>query len=331
MPLDPSIRPTDWYPQLLRVVQPWICRYPLIESQGNFGSIDGNPPCGMQFNEIRLHDWGALLLEGDVSSGGDEAFSSVFPQLLCNGAWAHSGEFEHELHPEVEGPASVDPEVVVPTGRMKGGKVESFFPPHNLLEACAALEFLLDHPDAAPSELLRILKGPDFPTGGTILNDTSLEQIYASGKGELIVAGRATVERLSGGRSLLTIREMPYGINKTDLISRIAHRIREGWLEGVEDVRDVSDRDDVRVEIEIKQGVDPHSIERQFHETGLVQNRLVVKMVVLEEDTPRQVSLFEMMKGHLERNRATLGERSLRELLRRMGAKSDSRRTKIGE
>lgn len=216
--------------------------------------------------------------------------------------------------------------------------MESFLPAHNLGEVCAALEFRLDHPGASLPELLRILRGPDFPTGGVLLNDTRLEGLYQSGKGELIVAGRVTFEDLPGGRSLVTIREIPYGVGKTDLMKRAAHRMREGWLAGVADIRDLSFGEGVQVEIEVKARTDPHKIVEQLHEMGLLQTRIQVRMIVSDGGIARQAGLLDLMKSHLEGRGQSLRrgssdadvDRLLREELRGLAGESDRRRTSVG-
>ncbi len=338
---DPSVPLWDWYALLLRLGQPWLSRYPLLDTLGNFGNIDGDPPCGMQFNEVGLAAWGRLLASEP----------SAFPQLLVNGAWSHDGGFEHELdgkpptsvelqaRENVEGAeGDLDPVNVVPTGRLVGGTLRSFLLPHNLGEICAGLLRLVEAPGTGLSGVLESIKGPDFPTGGVLLAGAGLERLYRTGEGEVEVAARARVEEGNRGRTLVVVSEIPYGIDKARLFEGACVHVQEGRLPSVIDVRDLSNRDGIRIEVEVERGGDPERVLQELHRTEVLRNRVPVRMVVEDRGASRTVGLLELMRSCLEGRRAALRDRLaaaeaeevLRRELRDLGGRSDPRRTLVG-
>ncbi|MCF7887531.1 MAG: DNA gyrase subunit A, partial [Candidatus Omnitrophica bacterium] len=216
------------YDALVRMAQDFSLRYPLIDGQGNFGSIDGDPAAAMRYSECRMSRPSDYILQDiekdtvkffpnfDNSLKEPEVLPSVLPNLICNGA----------------------------SGIAVG--MSTNIPPHNLGEVCDALIHLIDNPQASVKKLHKYIKGPDFPTGGIICGKTDILNIYKSGRGKLTVRARAAVEK-EKNREYIVITEIPYQLNKTTLLEQIANIINKGKIEGVSDLRDESDRDGIRV------------------------------------------------------------------------------------
>ena len=332
---DPSTSAMDYCAMGLRLVQDWVCRYPLIEAQGNFGTIDGDPPSGMRYTEVRLHPRGRSLLADPGMEEGDPLLP--FPHLLCNGAWGHSGTslpddgeevFEQDLPPHL-----CD---CVPHEPIHLGELLSFLPPHNLAEVGRALVLLIDRPGAALGELLERIAGPDFPTGGLLVNRESLLSIYEGGEGVLRLYGRTEILRNERGKTVIVIHELPYGVTKTPLIEQIAGMVKEGGMREVSDIRDLTSREAMRLELEVRPGANPQPIWERLLEETLLRREVQVRMKVRTSGEPHHVGLLDLLHAWkepaLEALRRRSGSRS-DELLRRHVASwidsSDLRRTTI--
>ena len=204
------------YPTLVRMAQPFNMRYVLVDGQGNFGSIDGDPPAAMRYTEARLTTYAVQMLEDldkdtvDFVSNYDETrqepvvLPSRFPNLLCNGA------------------------VGIAVG------MATSIPPHNLAEVCDALIHLIANPEAPVEDLMRYLPGPDFPTGGIICGTAGIREAYETGRGLITVRGRAAIEEGRGGRRVIAVTEIPYNVSKAGLIERIAELVKDGTLDAKE-------------------------------------------------------------------------------------------------
>src|SRR5215472_9962482 len=222
------------YDALVRMGQPFSLRYPLIDGQGNFGSVDGDPPAAMRYTEARLSAiTGELMADIDKQTvdmmpnyDGSEEEPSVLParipNLLINGA----------------------------SGIAVG--MTTNIPPHNLREVAAATKHLIDNPEATTEDLLTFIKGPDFPTGGLVMGTAGIKAAYSTGHGRIIVRARHTFEQAANGRERIIIDELPYTVNKAALVAKIAELVSERKLEGIADLRDESDRDGMRIVIELK-------------------------------------------------------------------------------
>jgi hypothetical protein len=297
--VDPSLSLVDLYGTLLRMVRPWICRYPWLDTQGNFGSVDGDRASGPRFNEISFFE--------------DEG--AEIPGLLCNGAWAHSGtwtsmpEDEDGFLRHCEAP--------------DGGELLAFLPPHNLGDVARALTLLLDRPSSTLEDVLRVLPGPDFPTGGVLINPEALPAIYASGKGELRVRSRLRIDALPRGKFCVVISEIPFELSTTELMERIAAGMQEGRLTDIADVRDVSDRDRLRIEVEAARGKDPKWILHQLRHDHRLESTIPVRMIVRRGSTESQVGFMELLRLAMERIPGPDVRRTLNDWILR----SDSRRT----
>ncbi len=286
------------YPTLVRMAQPWVMRFPLVDGQGNFGSVDDDPPAAMRYTEARLTPVAMEMLADldkdtvdfvpnfDQTRREPVVLPARFPNLLVNGA----------------------------TGIAVG--MATSIPPHNLGEVVDALVALLDDPDLPNEEILRLVKGPDFPTGGLILGRDGIREAYTTGRGSLVMRGKATVEELRGGRLAIVITELPYMVNKAALISRIAELVREKKVQGVSDLRDESDREGMRVVVELRRDANPQVVLNQLYRYTQMQTNFGVILLALVGGVPRQLTLREMLLHYLEHRRQVVTRRTRFELAR---------------
>ncbi|MFZ0887130.1 MAG: DNA gyrase subunit A [Candidatus Binataceae bacterium] len=285
------------YDALVRMAQPWSMRYPLIDGQGNFGSIDGDPPAAYRYTECRLTRLAELLLADidketvdfvpnyDGSQEEPEVLPSMPPNLLINGS----------------------------DGIAVG--MATNIPPHNLGEVCTALLRLIEKPDTSFEEILDIIPGPDFPTGGQLLGRNTIRQAYLNKRGILTMRALAAIETdKRSGKASIIVREIPYQVNKTRLIERIAELVDEKRIDGISDLRDESDRDGMRIVIELKRDSDPKIVLNQLHKLTPMQESYGLNMLAIHEGRPRDFSLREMLVAFLEHRKVVLTRRSVFEL-----------------
>jgi DNA gyrase subunit A len=280
------------YPTLVRLAQDFATRYLLVEGQGNFGSIDGDPPAAMRYTEARMTAFATQMLEDidkatvDYVPNYDETreepvvLPSKFPNLLCNGA------------------------VGIAVG------MATSIPPHNLAEVCDALIHLIASPGASVSDLMKHVAGPDFPTGGIIHGTAGLRGAYETGRGHITVRGRVSVEEAKGGKKLIVIREIPYNINKTNLIERIAELVKDQRVDGISDVVDLSDRDGMRVEVEVKKGEDAEVILNQLYALTPLQETFSIIMIALVAGRPQTLSLKQILLAYLDHRKDVIRRRT---------------------
>ena len=280
------------YPTLVRMAQDFATRYPLVEGQGNFGSIDGDPPAAMRYTEARLTTYAVQMLEDldkdtvDFVSNYDETrqepvvLPSRFPNLLCNGA------------------------VGIAVG------MATSIPPHNLAEVCNALIHLIANPEAPVEDLMRYLPGPDFPTGGIICGTAGIREAYETGRGLITVRGRAAIEEGRGGRRVIAVTEIPYNVSKAGLIERIAELVKDGTLDAISDVRDLSDREGMRLEIEVKKGEDPEIVLNQLYALTPLQDTFSIIMIALVHGRPRTLSLRDMLRSYVDHRKEVVRRRT---------------------
>ncbi len=269
------------YDAMVRLAQPFSMRLPLVDGQGNFGSMDGDPPAAMRYTEARLAPPAAALLDDidkdtvdwrpnyDESAREPEVLPAQFPHLLVNGA-----------------------------GGIAVGMATNI-PPHNLGEVVDATIALLRDPELSAEELAEHLPGPDFPTGGIIVGRDGIRQAYTSGRGSLVVRGRAHIEEYRKDRYAIVITEIPYLVNKARLVERIAELVREKKLDGVADLRDESDREGVRVVVELRRDVDPEVVLNRLYRFTPLQTTFSVNMVALAGGRPRLLNLREVLAAFL--------------------------------
>ncbi len=266
------------YDTMVRMVQDFSLRYPLIDGQGNFGSLDGDAPAAMRYTEARMTPIAEELLQDidkdtvDFVPNFDESLKeptvlpSVLPNLLINGS----------------------------SGIAVG--MATNIPPHNLNEVVDALALLIDKPDANIKDLMKIIKGPDFPTGAIIYGEEGIDEAYRSGRGRIIVRARANTETVRGGRSNIIISEIPYMVNKANLIEKIAELVNEKKIEGISEVRDESDKDGLRIVIELKRDAQESVILNQLYRHTQMQVTFGVIMLALVDGVPQVLNLKQMLQ-----------------------------------
>jgi DNA gyrase subunit A len=279
------------YEAMVRLAQDFTLRYPLVDGQGNFGSIDNDPPAAMRYTEARMASITMEILADidkdtvDFQPNFDGSLSepvvlpSILPNLLANGS----------------------------SGIAVG--MATNIPPHNLGELCDALIHLIDNPDATLEELAGIVKGPDFPTGGTILGQEGIRQAYATGRGRLVVQGRAEID----GRQIV-ISEVPYLTNKAALVERIALLVKEKRLEGIAEVRDESDRHGLRVVVELRrEGIAQRVLNSLYRLTAL-RSTYAINMLALVDGQPQLLPLKYALQHHIDLLYQVITRRSQYEL-----------------
>lgn len=280
------------YDTMARLSQDFSLRYPLVDGQGNFGSIDGDPPAAMRYTEARLRSIGEEMLADinedtvDWTPNFDESLEepavlpSRIPNLLVNGS----------------------------TGIAVG--MATNMPPHNLGEAIDVCCELLDNPGAELGELMALMTGPDFPTGGIILGREGIIDAYRTGRGKLTVRGRVDVEHGRKGRQSIIISEIPYMVNKTNFIETIAKCVQSGMIDGVSDLRDESDRKGMRIVVELEKSADPNLVLRQLYTRTQLQSTFgIINLAVLDGQT-KEFPLKEMVVVFLDHRRAVVRRRT---------------------
>ncbi|NOX62701.1 MAG: DNA gyrase subunit A [Chloroflexi bacterium] len=295
---------TAVYDAMVRMAQDFSMRYPLVDGQGNFGSIDGDNAAAMRYTEARLSEIAGTMLADleketvDFRPNFDDTLQeptvlpALLPNLLINGA----------------------------SGIAVG--MATNIPPHNLGEVVDALAFMIDHyhalDDISLEHLMYFIKGPDFPTGGMVYryrngkegSEDVIAKAYASGKGRLIVQAKVHIEAMSRNRSRLVVTELPYQTNKTRLIERIADLVRDGRIEGITDLRDESDRQGMRIVIEMTRNVDPKDVLDQLYKYTPMRQTFGVNLLALVDGEPRVLSLKRMLYLYLEHRREIVRRRT---------------------
>ena len=283
------------YDTLVRMAQPFSMRYPLIDGQGNFGSMDGDPPAAMRYTEARMAPIAEELLADiekdtvDFQSNYDDRLEepvvlpAAFPNLLVNGS----------------------------SGIAVG--MSTNIPPHNLGEIIDATVEVIENPDCGLEDLLEHVKGPDFPTGATIVGRAPIHEAYATGRGRLRVRADYELEERDGERDRIVITELPFQTNKARLVERIAENVNEGRIEGISDLRDESDRDGVRVVIEVTRGANIDVVENQLLEHHLEETFGVINLALVDGQ-PRLLSLKETIEEYVAHRKTVVRRRSEYEL-----------------
>jgi DNA gyrase subunit A len=285
------------YDALARMAQPFSMRYPLIDGQGNFGSIDGDPPAAYRYTECKLTRLAERLLADidkdtvdfipnfDGSQEEPEILPAQIPNLLINGS----------------------------DGIAVG--MATNIPPHNLTEVANAVLALIDKPELPLEKILDIIPGPDFPTGGQLLGRQSIRQAYLTGRGTLMMRALAAIETdKRSGRASIIVREIPYQVNKSRLVERIAELVNEKRLDGISDLRDESDRDGMRIVIELKRDTEPRVVLNQLYKLTQMQLGYGLIMLGIHEGRPREMGLRDILLAFIEHRRVVLTRRTQFEL-----------------
>src|SRR6266403_1515087 len=272
------------YPTLVHMAQPWAMREMLIDGQGNFGSVEGDPPASMRYTEARLEHLGAALMTDmekdtvDFVPNYDETrteptvFPSAFPNLLVNGG----------------------------TGIAVG--MATNIPPHNLVEIIDGICAQIDNPDITLDELMKHVKGPDFPTGCAICGASGIKQYLETGRGSMKVRGKAGVEELKGGKEQIVVTEIPYNVNRATLVERIAQLVNEKVLSEISAVRDESD-ENTRVVSELKRDANPKIVINNLYKHTALESSFAVIMLAIDHGRPKLLSLKEANAAYIEHRR----------------------------
>src|SRR5512143_1664108 len=293
------------YDAMARMAQDFSMRALLVDGEGNFGSVDGDPPAAMRYTEARLTaaalDMLADIAKETVDFGENfdgtlrepTVLPSAIPNLLVNGA----------------------------TGIAVG--MATNIPPHNLAEVVDALVFMLhkwDHlDDVNVDDLMEFVEGPDFPTGGIIIEqkgEEGIEAAYGKGRGRVTIQARAHVEEMERGKSRIIVTELPYQVNKSSLIERIAELVRDGHLEGITDLRDESDRQGLRIVIELSKNVEPEKILADLYKRTPMQSTFSINLLALVDNEPRLLNLKQALRVYLDHRLMVIKRRTEFELER---------------
>jgi len=271
------------YDTLVRMAQNWSMRYPLIDGQGNFGSVDGDSPAAMRYTESRMSAITAQMLADIEKQTVDETdnydsrlkepvvLPSAIPNLLVNGSYG------------------------IAVG------MATSCPPHNITEVCDAIVHYIDNPECNTNDLMKFVEGPDFPTGGIIYGREGLGEAYHTGRGKISVRAKVLFEHdKASNKDRIIVTEIPYQVNKSRLIEAIAGLVREKIVEGITDLRDESDRDGMRILIEVRKGDEPQVILNQLYKHTQMQETFSILMLALVNNQPRVLSLFEVIHYYVK-------------------------------
>ncbi|MFP4409593.1 MAG: DNA gyrase subunit A, partial [Spirochaetaceae bacterium] len=267
------------YDALVRLAQPFSMRYPVVNGQGNFGSVDGDPPAAMRYTEAKMQSLAEEMLRDikketvDFGPNYDDTLQEptvlpgAFPYLLANGA----------------------------SGIAVG--MATNIPPHNIREIADAISAVIENPNITIDELLKHhITAPDFPTGGIIYGTRGIREAYKTGRGKITIRSRFSIESNKSGRDIIVIHEIPYQVNKATMITRIADLVRDKRIEGISDLRDESDRNGLRVIIELKKGVSPKIILNQLFTHTQLQVNFNVNALALADGRPKLLNIKDMIQ-----------------------------------
>lgn len=290
------------YDALVRMVQEFSSRYPLLAGHGNFGSVDDDPPAAMRYTETRLAAIGNEALLNEI---GDATVNFI-------------GNFDNSQQEPTVLPSQLPILLLNGSSGIAVGMATNI-PPHNLGEIVDGLIALVEHPDLSDKKLLELIPGPDFPTGGEIIETSGIWDAYTTGRGSIPVRGIAQIEEIPAGRgrhrrTAIVITELPFQVNKAGWIEKVADLVTQGRLEGISDLRDESDRDGIRVVIELKREANPHKLLNLLYKQTALQTNFGVIMLALDGGQPRQMPLREMMQRFLDFREETLTRRYQHEL-----------------
>ncbi|MBD3878149.1 MAG: DNA gyrase subunit A [Quinella sp. 1Q5] len=283
---------TSVYDAIVRMAQDFSMRYMLADGHGNFGSVDGDPAAAMRYTEVRMSKISELMLQDiekdtvDFVPNYDESLKepsvlpAKFPQLLVNGSSGIA--------------------VAMATN----------IPPHNIGEIIDATLYLIDEPDASTRELMKLVKGPDFPTAGLIIGKEGIRDAYASGRGAIKMRARTSIEKLSNGKSRIVVTELPYQVNKARLIEKIADLVRDKTIEGITDLRDESDRDGMRIAIDLRRDATPQIVLNLLFKHTQMQDTFGVNMIALVDGKPQLLNLKEILKHYIRHQEEVITRRT---------------------
>ena len=280
------------YPTLVRMGQDFNYRYPLVLGQGNFGSLDGDPPAAMRYTEAKMREVTVELMEDmglntvDFQPNYDETrleptvLPGKFPNLLCNGS----------------------------TGIAVG--MATSMPPHNVTEVCDGIIKVIEDPDISIMDLMEIIKGPDFPTGATICGKSGIWEGYTTGRGTVVVRAKIHIETTKSGKKQIVATEIPYQINREKILERIAELVKEDVLHGISEVRNESDRDGNRLVIELKRGEEEDVILNKLYRHTKLQDSFSINLIAIVDGRPQTLNLKQMVVCYIDHRRVVIRRRT---------------------
>ncbi len=286
---------TAVYDSMVRMAQEFSLRYPLINGQGNFGSIDGDRAAAMRYTEARLQRLSEEILKDLDKDTVD--FVENFDGSLKEPAYL---------------PCKVPNLLINGSSGIAVGMATNI-PPHNLSEVCDAMEVLIDNPECEVTDLMEHVKGPDFPTGGIITGSMGIKSAYAKGRGKVIVKAKTSIEETNGKKKII-VHEIPYMVNKSNLLQQIAENVRDKRIEGVSDLRDESDREGMRIVVELKQSANETVVLNQLFKHSRLQESFSMLMLSIVDKEPKVLGLKEMLSEFLKHRKLVVTRRTAYEL-----------------
>ncbi len=280
------------YPTLVRMAQDFNCRYTLVNGQGNFGSMDGDPPAAMRYTEARMAHASMTMMEGlkqntvDFIPNYDETrmepvvLPSKFPNILCNGS----------------------------SGIAVG--MATSIPPHNVNEICDGIIKVIDNPDVTIDELMEIIRGPDFPTGALICGTKGIKDGYKTGRGTITVRARSYIETTKTGKKSIVVTEIPYQLNRDKIIERIAELVKNDQIKGITDVRNESDREGSRIVIDVKKGIEEEVVLNQLYKHTKLQDSYSIIMIALINNRPETLNLKQLIVAYIDHRKEVIQRRT---------------------
>ncbi|HWA84485.1 MAG TPA: DNA gyrase subunit A [Fimbriimonadaceae bacterium] len=286
------------YPTLVRMAQPWSLRYPLIQGQGNFGNIDGDAPAAMRYTECRLTPLAMELMEDldrdtvewidkySTTTVEPTVFPGKFPNLICNGSQGIAVGMATNL------------------------------PPHNLTEVCNALLLRIDDPESTLDQVMEVMPGPDFPTYGIIMGAKGIRSAYETGRGSIVMQAKTMIENGDAGKSVIVVTEIPYQVNKENLVKSIAAIAKERKFDGILNVQDYSDKRGMRIEVEVRRDVNPNKALNYLLKHTNLRTTFGAIMLSLADLAPRTCPMIVMLDEYLKHRRNVIERRTRYELMR---------------
>jgi len=284
------------YDTLVRMAQDFSLRYPLVDGQGNFGSVDGDAAAAMRYTEARL------------AAIADETLGDIDKDTVNFGP-----NFDSSLKEPLLLPATLPNLLVNGSSGIAVGMATNI-PPHNLNEVADAINYLLDNPETEAKDLMRYVKGPDFPTGGVICGKAGIKEAYTTGKGKLTVRARATVEHQKNGKDSIIVTEIPYQVQKAALIEAIAGLVDDKKIEGISDIRDESDKDGMRIVVELKRDTEPQITLNQLFKHTQLETTFGIIMLALVNNRPKVLNLRQILDCYIEHRKVVIRRRTQFEL-----------------
>ncbi len=287
---------TAVYDAMVRMVQDFSLRYPMVDGQGNFGSIDGDPPAAMRYTEVRL------------DGIADEVLGDIDKDTVAFGP-----NYDGSMTEPLVLPAKLPNLLVNGSAGIAVGMATNM-PPHNLSEVCDGINAYIENPEITIAELLKLIKGPDFPTAGFLMGRAGIKNYFETGRGSVIIRAKTDIEDIRGNRQAIIINEIPYQVNKTSLIESIADLVRDKKIEDISDIRDESDRDGIRVVIEIKREGNAQIVLNQLYKHTALQTSFGIIMLALVSGKPKVLSMREMIHWYVEHRKEVVVKRTKYEL-----------------